>query len=68
MQPGRHTGAERRLAHYAVEHPDGGDANLHRGQEMIRIFQQRQRGICTFVTRFGHGIEARFAAGGQCQL
>ena len=65
VQPGGQRLGERGLADDAVEHADGGDADLHRGEELRRVVVQLHGLACPGVPAFHQHLQPRLAAGGQ---
>ena len=67
-QPVGHRPAEGRLAHDAVEHADGGDAHLHRGQKLGGPLHQAQRGTGTGISAFFQRGQPGLATGRHGKL
>jgi hypothetical protein len=68
LQPSGQVATECGLANDAVEHANGGDANLDGGQKLGRILKQAQCGLRAFVAGFRHRRQARFFARRQGHL
>ncbi len=67
-QPGRQRLCERRLADDAVEQPDRGDADLHRGQPTRGVVVQGHCRVGTALARFHHHLQPGLAGRREAHL